>query len=507
MKGHVIMITRDKIAGFYYSREFIWILVGFGICLRLVQFLLNRALNGDEAVLAQSILNRSYSGLAGLLDYDQCAPLGFLMVEKFFTNVFGTSEYSLRLWPLICGIAAMAVFPVVARRVLTEGAVRLATFLFAISCYVIFYSSCVKQYSDDVLIALVLWYNAFYIIDHKPTLTNLCMFTLLGAVAVWFSHPAVFMLAGIGLCIFLWMWRRKDWFGLKVLVVVIGVWIASFMLSYFFILSKFDVPESILWHWSEAFVPFPPKNLKDLYWFIGALKELINNPGGLGSLSYFLIVCLIVGISRLFSSSKIKLCVLLSPIPVALLASGIKVYPFAERVILYLVPVLLIGVAEGIEQMRYNLSKASPALAGCFVVALFLSPVLKLSNIGRGAPFLTFEIKPVLSYIQNHIQEGDSIYLGGNSHRQMAYYSPRYGLERVDCVPKANVRDRIAHQERLDSLRSKSRVWVLFSHVGIYDGINEESFAKYYLFQHGNELDRCESYRASVYLFNFSESE
>lgn len=501
------MITRDKIAGLYYSKGFIWILVGFGVCLRLLQFLLNRTLHGDEAALAQSILHRPYSGLVGSLDYHQCAPLGFLMVEKFVTNVLGTSEYSLRLWPLICGIAAMAVFPVVARRVLTAGAVRLATFLFSVSCYVIFYSSCVKQYSSDVLIALILWYNAIYIIDRKPTVLNLFVFAVVGALAVWFSHPAVFMLAGIGLCMFCWLWRTKDSSGLLSFVAVGCIWAASFLVLYFLVLRRYEAPDGLWLHWAKGFMPFPPRSISDLYWFVTSLKGIIHNPGGLGSLSYFLIMCLLVAFWQLFLGNKIKLCVLLSPVPVALLASGIKAYPFATRLILYLVPVVLFGVAAGIELMRSHLSKASPVLGFCFVAALLISPVLKLSAIGRGAPFLTAEIKPVLSYIQNHIQEGDSIYLGGSNHMQMAYYSPRYGLDRADYVHRGTIKDWIAYQENLDGLRSKSRVWILFSHVGEYDGINEESFSMYYLAQYGNELERYKSYGASVYLYNFSQSE
>ncbi|MDE5108199.1 MAG: hypothetical protein O4808_14405, partial [Trichodesmium sp. St17_bin3_1_1] len=59
-----------------------YLIIAFGVALRLIQYLSNRSLWADEAVLALNIVNRSYLELMQPLDYDQGAPIGFLIVEK-----------------------------------------------------------------------------------------------------------------------------------------------------------------------------------------------------------------------------------------------------------------------------------------------------------------------------------------------------------------------------------------------------------------------------------------
>ena len=66
-----------------------WLIIVFGIVVRLVQYLSNRSLWADEAALALNIVNRSYSELGQPLDYDQAAPIGFLWLEKLAIDIFG----------------------------------------------------------------------------------------------------------------------------------------------------------------------------------------------------------------------------------------------------------------------------------------------------------------------------------------------------------------------------------------------------------------------------------
>ncbi len=87
-------------------------LVGVGI--RLVQFLHCRSLWVDEASVSLNIINRSYLALLHPLGYHQQAPVGFLWVSRFLVNLFGPNEFSLRGYSLICGIASLPVFFLVA---------------------------------------------------------------------------------------------------------------------------------------------------------------------------------------------------------------------------------------------------------------------------------------------------------------------------------------------------------------------------------------------------------
>ncbi len=131
-------------------------LVLAGFVLRLRQYLANRSLWLDEAMLANNILSRSFAGLTQQLSNDQGAPIGFLFLQKTITLLLGDSEYALRLLPFLAGCLSLCLMFLLVRKVASPFAGSLALALFAVSPALIYYSSEVKQYSSDVAIALAL---------------------------------------------------------------------------------------------------------------------------------------------------------------------------------------------------------------------------------------------------------------------------------------------------------------------------------------------------------------
>ena len=79
-----------------------------------------------EAYLAHNFLHRGYLDLMKSLDFIQIAPLLYLWVQATFVKVFGFSEYSLRLYTLLCGIGSLLLFWRLAGRVLRGTAFLLA---------------------------------------------------------------------------------------------------------------------------------------------------------------------------------------------------------------------------------------------------------------------------------------------------------------------------------------------------------------------------------------------
>ena len=190
-----------------------WIGLGLvlaGFILRLRQYLTNRSLWLDEAMLTNNILGRDFAGLLQPLSDNQGAPLGFLLLQKSITLTLGDSEFALRLIPFVAGIAALAAMFTLARKVASPFAGMVALALLAFSPALIYYASEVKQYSSDVAIALVL---SLLYLKHTQTEIepkNAALLGLAGTVAIWFSHPALFVLGGIGLALFLPAFRAKD---------------------------------------------------------------------------------------------------------------------------------------------------------------------------------------------------------------------------------------------------------------------------------------------------------
>src|ERR1044071_4971260 len=87
-RGWKTFLTWDRIAAA--------MLILAGAFLRLRQYLTGRSLWADEAMLALNIVGRKFVGMFQPLDYDQGAPIGFLLVEKLFNALLGKHELALR---------------------------------------------------------------------------------------------------------------------------------------------------------------------------------------------------------------------------------------------------------------------------------------------------------------------------------------------------------------------------------------------------------------------------
>src|SRR3972149_226445 len=104
-----------------------------GAAIRLWQYALNPSLWMDEAFLALNIADRDFAHLLEPLSLNQAAPPGFLFVQRAAFDLFGTNEFARRRFPRACGLAALPLFWLVARRVLSGPGLLVAALLFALS--------------------------------------------------------------------------------------------------------------------------------------------------------------------------------------------------------------------------------------------------------------------------------------------------------------------------------------------------------------------------------------
>ena len=184
-----------------------WAFVGLGVVLRVVTFALNFPLWGDEAFVAANFISRGYRDLLRPLDYAQICPLFFLWLELTVIKLFGFSEWSLRLIPTLSSVASVFLFAHVAGRVTRGNARLLAVAIFAVAYYPIRHGAEVKQYSTDLLAALILL--ALAIEWLRTPERSLWLWALVAAVplALGLSHPAVFVAGGISLALAAKAWK------------------------------------------------------------------------------------------------------------------------------------------------------------------------------------------------------------------------------------------------------------------------------------------------------------
>jgi hypothetical protein len=337
------------------------------------------------------------------------------------------------------------------------------------------------------------------------TIPRIAIFGVVGATAIWFSHPSVFILAGVGVSIILFCLRTKEWARIGRLLITYSLWALSFVGCYFVSLRNLSNNENLLNFWRHSFMPFPPLSLSDVKWFIRTFFEIFNNPIGL-SLSGIAALTFVIGCISLFLEKKKKFFLLISPLPFLLLASGLHKYPFRGRLLLFIVPFVLLFIAQGAEQIRAKTSPNSPMI-GITLIGLLVFNPLGSAIYHLIKPRTREEIKPVISYIREHQQDGDLWYLYYASWPAVEYYSKIYGYNKSDYIIGVSSRDNWnKYIEDLDKLRGNKRVWILFSHVCTWKGVNEEKLFLHHLDNIGTRLDSFKSSGAAVYLYDLSKS-
>lgn len=486
-----------KLRDFYESKSFLLFIILLGIILRLSQYLFNRSLWLDEAYLSLNIINKSFSELFQPLDYWQRAPTGFLLLEKTLVELFGSSEYVLRLLPLICGIVSLILFYKVAERYIQGKSLPIALAFFAISGSLIYYSAEVKQYSIDVAVALLLYLITLHVQEIEFKTWRTVLYAIICALSIWFSFAAVFVLVGIGLTITLTYVARKQWHLVTRSSIICLIWSLSIVGFYFLSVANADNID-VVKYWSEeknSFMPFPPLSPSELKWFFDTFIAIFKNPLNF-SLPGLAAFTFILGVITKYINKKGDVFILLLPVIIALLTSGLRMYPFSGRLLLFTVPVFLIFIAEGISQISGLKLKGLSAI-WIILVLLAFNPFFSACSHLKN-PRTREEIKPVLSHVREHWQEGDLIYLFHGSWPAFAYYSSRYGFEQVDHIEGVYTTERKNWSKFLEDMQELSnyeRVWVLSR------GHRREDLLLYYLNRLGIEHHSFKAPDATVYLY------
>ena len=484
-----------------------WIIISFGIIVRLIQYISNRSLWADEAVLALNIVNRSYSELTQPLDYDQVAPIGFLWIEKFLVNLLGDNEYALRLFPLVAGILSLFICAMIARRYLDNLGRVIAILLFSTLSPIVYYSTEVKQYSTDIFITLLLCYLLAPYGKNKLTTSRTIVNSILVAISLWLSHPAIFILVAMVLVNIVDFLIDKDANQLKGKIIIYASGLLSFSIFYFGFLNQANDNQNLLASWGDAF----PNHPLNVIWYLDAFCKFFYKPLGFEvGLDVIGIILFILGCFSYFHKNKIILCTLLFPLLTTLAGAGLQFYPFRSRVVLFLAPFFIIAIAEGINWFSKLKLQRPIAIFLAFLITITIAYPVVESSIIVVKPRQKEEIKQVMDFIQEREQPQDVLYIYQRGIYQFLYYAEKYGYQPGDYILGVDDLDQYdgrklsdaewqRYKKDLDNLRGNARVWVLFSHA-----IRNSEYKpiKKYLDTIGTEIDFFEAKGAFVHLYN-----
>lgn len=440
-----------------------WGMIALGLILRLRLYFSGRSLWLDEAMLALNIVGRDFVGLMRPLDYDQGAPLAFLLTDKLVTTLWNSRELALRLFPLLTGCLALIFFFLLVRRILNPLGALAALGLFAVNPQLIYYASEVKQYSSDVFVTVfLLWLaveNLFARDDtamNKKKFLNFFSLGLVGALSLWFSHPAFFVLAAIGTVLLLHGLHKRHWQAIFEALGLGMVWLTSFGLLYLISLGQLSSNSFLIEYWRDAFGQNP----------LNAMLNLFPSAAGLDASAPVLLAFSLLGLGFLIVKQPRFAGAVALVFAFAFLAAWLEKYPFAGRLMLFSVPLLCLLLGAGVGWLA-SLPLRPAALSIVLSLTLagwLLYPPAQTSFNQYISPPYDEHMRPAMASLRENYKPGDIIYIYYWSIPAFRYYAPLYGLENSHFVTGHDAR--LAYLlEEIAPLKEQKRVWLLFSHL------------------------------------------
>lgn len=499
------MIESDDRKPSVFTRKSISLfIVLFGIVLRLAQYLYNRSLTEGEAALALNIVERSYGQLLKPLDYVQAAPVGFLILQKFISSIFGTNEYALRLSPLIAGVCALLLFYIVAKKIIDKQAFIIGLILFVAGDHLIYFASEVKQYSSDVMIALLLIWLAILVFKKKFDIRYVLLFGFIGGLCLWFSHPALFVLGASFITMFIYILYKKLYDKIIGLLISAVLSLSSFIINYLVILNDLSQSQNLVTFWQKSFMPLPPTSLADLKWFGYVFLRTFKFPVGLSTYElFFAVLAFFWGLFYLLKYKKTYLMLVILPVCLTLLASGLQKYPFEGRLLLFLAPLMILIIAQGMSDIRSRLKKRSNTLGLALVFILLVQPVL-MAGYHLFYPRAPEELRTTLDYVDANWQEDDMIYVYYASFNAFLYYQNRYDFKERYVQGIEARSDWSRYYYDIQKLKGNNRVWFVFSHIAMSYGVDEKRLFESYLDLLGEKIDSFGAPGSGAYLYDMT---
>lgn len=422
-----------------------------GIFLRLKGFLSNSSLWHDECALAWNIKFKSYSELFGIMRFLQVAPPFFLFFSKFLTQIFGYSEKVFRFIPFMAGCLSLIAFYFLSKQALRKNlSVIIAVFLFAISPFLINYSFEFKPYEVDVFLTIIclLFFTGLDLdkISEKKAL----LIGFIASIIPWFSFVSVFSISGGLLYFFLKDYRsnlRK-----KILLTL------PLLISCLLYIRLYLLPNYIGTHfktdWQSYFVTLNPIH------FFSLIIESIRYLFFPFKYVAFALILIIWGIVLFLREKEKPLFFNIASLTFILfiLSSLFHMYPFAKRVILFLLPIYIIFMTKPLDIIAIK-NKISSAIilflisSVIYAQSTFSYGVLKSKNISKGE-----SPREMLEVLNTIIKPGDIIFVNYASNTEFEYYFSFFNFKNKVIQERVSLQGKNKYIEFLNSL-GKGYYW------------------------------------------------
>ena len=400
-----------------YIVAFRWACIILAMLILLVQHATHRSMWLDESSLALNFQERSFGELTQPLDYQQTAPIGFLLTVKAITTVFGITDYSLRLFPLLAGFANIFLVYWVVKQ-MYPSAIPIAMAMIATSPFHIIYATEFKQYNLDATVTLLYILLTMRYLQ-SPTPRHLIFLIGFGVVGVWFSHPIIFVLAGIGMVLWLNAVLRRDWRATLGLTIMGVMQVISFGLVYWVSyrsMSDSALGDFMTMAWSDYFFRFTAESVVKIFFeFFTLIGGLYNFP--------LLVLGLYGFVIGIIQMRKLYVALLLSPIPFMLLASYLDFYPIVHRFLLFILAPIMIIIACGWWDTIEKIGRAQKWVGMGILVILSVLLIIRIE-----VPFYKSEVRSALAFVDEFRTADEALYTTFRMSRTAQFYGYAYQM-------------------------------------------------------------------------------
>ncbi|MDD3437408.1 MAG: glycosyltransferase family 39 protein [Candidatus Gastranaerophilales bacterium] len=456
-----------NIKEFWQEKKYFFVLliiVLFGFFLRLKGYLINPSFWHDECGLAWNIKFKTYPELFGILNFLQVTPPLFLVLTKLLTKLFGFSELVFRLIPLVSGCSSIIAFYFLAKKVLNKNLnILLAVFFFAINSNLINYSFEFKPYSLDVLLTILCLLLFINLDINKLSRKKVLFYGILLAILPWFSFVSVFIIAG-GLLFKVirvgndrgkinGKWKMENGklpihlFPFRnFLALSIPLIISLLIYVKFYVIANYTgttMPQG----WQNYFINNIGQFLELL---IGNIKYLFSPV----KFVLFTLIFMLWGLVLLLKEKSRFLFISLTSFLLLILASCLHLYPFGERLVLFLIPIFLLLMFKPLDLISLN-----NKLKSGFIILLFF--LTFYPQFIQTKDFLIFKqvdreeyAREMMDFMMKKIEPNDIIFVNSPSEPEFAYYYSFYSKKNQIIQENFENLKKLNYLKKLNGLKS-----------------------------------------------------
>jgi hypothetical protein len=339
-------------------------LVILGILCRLTRYFLCFPIWGDEAFNCLNLIDQGYSGFLGPQRCQQVTPLLFCWGQLTAYLQLGGTELSLRLQPLLAGLAGLLLFWRLAHLTLPPLPRAIAVGFLAVAHWPISMSANIKPYALDLCMSCALLVLAVQWLQEQHRLCWLVGLVLIVPVAMLGSFPAVFVAGTIGLALLPAVWRQPDWRAFCLFAAYNALLLLSFVFSLW--IGELQLhPEDtafrqfLLDYWAHGFPPAAPLDFLRWLFLIHTGRLMAYPLGGSDGLSSLTLILFLIGLWQLWHRRQRTLLLLcLGPFALGFMAAVARRYPYGGccRLSQHVAPIICLlaglGCAVLIERLR-----------------------------------------------------------------------------------------------------------------------------------------------------------